>query len=125
VSDATLNETPARPPEPSPMTHLQREEEIQVVLRALPYIPTADLRRLRAWLLDMIEKHGDRHRDICTLRGELVHAEVQRREAPSMLKKLGKMLRTADVSDHHQRAWKRLTDLNKVGGSADPERWDD
>lgn len=69
-------------PDPNPveLSHLQRERHVQAIRRQLKVIRTEHLRLLRAWLLDVVQGERTAHLELATLRGELIHAEVERRE---------------------------------------------
>ncbi len=62
------------------MTHFEREREAQELSSVLPSLSTLDLRQLRAWLADVLLNGTDLHRDIAEVRGQIIHAEIFRRE---------------------------------------------
>lgn len=79
-------EHPHRLPEPAhsdehgDLTHLEEEEERQRVQQALAGVETDQLRRARAWFLDLIKQPEFRYPRLVELRGQIVHAEIERRE---------------------------------------------
>ncbi len=63
------------------LTHSEREIETQRVNRVLPLLKDEWLRVLRAWYLDCLELHPPPiAREYVHLRGELIHAEIAKRE---------------------------------------------
>ncbi len=62
------------------LSHLERERSAQRARAAVVHVQTADLRKLRAWLLDVVQGERTAHMDLATLRGEVVHERILQNE---------------------------------------------
>ena len=85
--------------DPLHLTHEEQEWEAQRVESWLQRMTDAELRLARARLADLVEAGWCA--ELCTLRGKLVHAEIQNREVPpqkrrGILKKLFGLTRRDD-----------------------------
>jgi hypothetical protein len=70
---------------PNGLSHEQREREAQFAAKHAALLSLPGLRIARARLADLLEK-GDVHPELierATIRGQVIHAEIQRRENPA------------------------------------------
>ncbi len=84
------------PKSPAPaLSHLDREAWIQRSTTLVRSIHTDDLRLLRAWLLDVVQKGLSSYVEIATIKGEAVHAEIARREQSLLARLLRPTVRSS------------------------------
>lgn len=91
------------------MTHLEIEEETQAIERAMAYVKLSDLRRARAWLLDAMHANEGYLAELCRVRGELVHAQIEMRESLTGLR--GAIAWWVLPTSTSKWGWRRLTEL--------------
>jgi hypothetical protein len=99
------------------MTHLERERLYQDAMQAAGNVSTLDLRKVRAWLLDVVQGEHTQYMEVAVLLGEVVHAELKRREEGR------RFLKRAPQTVISYRDWLcRFPDLAPPPDLADPAR---
>ena len=70
------------------LTHLDREEHSQGITGAMAKLTTPTLRKVRAWLADVVENQKTVHLELAMLRGNLINEEIERRAVAPVRSKM-------------------------------------